>query len=385
MSNFARKGPAPVGSFRGLGPYGTDDMAGNAREWVWNEAADRRRWILGGSWSDADYLATVPNSLPPSDRSTANGFRCAKYENPAAMPADLAGKVETYSRDHRTAQPVSNEVYDVFKRQYARIRTPLNARVDASDSSNNAWIRETLSFDAGYEPGRIVAYLFLPRSVPPPYQVVAYFPTVGPFISRNNSANFQPGGQDFIVRAGRALVMPVYKGAWERWDPFLSLKGEEYLRTFRARMGHWRQDLGLVLDVLAERKDIDLTRLAYYSNSFGASTAVPLIALEERLKTAILAAPGYAYRELPPEADAINYASRIRIPVLMMGGKHDYIHPLETAQKPLFDQLGTPAAQKRHVVLDSGHSLPRPDMIRETLAWLDRYLGPVGAAKPPTR
>jgi len=25
----------------------------------------------------------------------------------------------------------------------------------------------------------------------------------------------------------------------------------------------------------------------------------------------------------------------------------------------------------------TGHNIPRPDLIRETLDWLDRYLGPV--------
>ena len=38
--------------------------------------------------------------------------------------------------------------------------------------------------------------------------------------------------------------------------------------------------------------------------------------------------------------------------------------------------LGTPAAAKRHVVYDAGHDpLPRSQVIREILAWLDLYLG----------
>jgi hypothetical protein len=31
-------------------------------------------------------------------------------------------------------------------------------------------------------------------------------------------------------------------------------------------------------------------------------------------------------------------------------------------------------------VFAGGHSVPRADMVKESLAWLDRYLGPV--AKP---
>ena len=52
--------------------------------------------------------------------------------------------------------------------------------------------------------------------------------------------------------------------------------------------------------------------------------------------------------------------------------------PLETSQIPLFNRLGTPEAQKKHVIYDGGHGqFPRSATIREVLAWLDQYLGPV--------
>ncbi len=41
--------------------------------------------------------------------------------------------------------------------------------------------------------------------------------------------------------------------------------------------------------------------------------------------------------------------------------------------------LGTPAADKRHVALETPHdvSQDRPDLSRAVLAWLDKYLGKV--------
>ena len=37
------------------------------------------------------------------------------------------------------------------------------------------------------------------------------------------------------------------------------------------------------------------------------------------------------------------------------------------------------AEHKKHVVFEgAGHVPPRIELIRETLGWLDRYLGPVG-------
>jgi serine/threonine protein kinase/dienelactone hydrolase len=383
LSNFGGKGLAAVGAYRGVGPYGTDDMAGNAREWVWNEAAGGRRWILGGAWNDPDYMFTTPNSLPPLDRSAANGFRCARYAPGAPVPASLLAPVQTYSRDHRAARAVSDEVFDVFKRQYAYVKSPLNDRVESKDTSSPDWVREKITLDAGYETGRVAAYLFLPTHAAPPYQLVVFFPGVAPFVGRTPSDSLQPGAADFVVKAGRALVHPVYKGSFERWDPFVTLQGDEYLRTFRTRMGQWRQDLGRVIDTLAKRPDIDTNRIAYYGASFGASTAFPLIALEPRIKVSVLGPAGFTYRELPPEADAINYVAHVTMPVLMMGGSHDYIFPLESAQKPMFERLGSPADQKRQVTFDSGHTnFPRSEMIREVLAWLDRYLGPVKSSMP---
>ena len=356
-------------------------MAGNAREWVWNGAANGRRWIPGGAWNDPDYMFTVPTSLPPLDRSAVNGFRCAKYGN-EAIPDQLLAEVQPYARDHRTAKAVSTEVYAVFKGQYAQVKAPLNDRVDAQNTSNESWVKETLSFDAGYDTDRVTAYLFLPKNAKPPYQVVIFFPGASAFTGRGSSATLTP--VDYIVKGGRAWVFPVYKGSYEHWDPFISLQGEEYLRTFRTRMFQWRQELGRMIDVLSARPDIDASRIAFYGSSFGGSTAVPLLALEDRLKAAVLGPAGFTYREMPAEADAINYLSHVTMPVLMLGGRHDYIFPLETAQKPMFERLGTPADRKRHVVFDAGHGgYPRSEMIREVLGWLDRYLGPVGA--PPVR
>jgi eukaryotic-like serine/threonine-protein kinase len=70
--------------------------------------------------------------------------------------------------------------------------------------------------------------------------------------------------------------------------------------------------------------------------------------------------------------------SRITVPVLLLAGRYDYIFPVETSQVPFMDLLGTPKKDKRHVVFEAGHlPLPRSELIRETLEWLDRYQGPV--------
>ena len=81
--------------------------------------------------------------------------------------------------------------------------------------------------------------------------------------------------------------------------------------------------------------------------------------------------------EVRPEEDAVNFLPRIHVPVLMLSGKYDSVFPYELSQKPFFRLLGSPAADKRQIVYEGGHFLPRTDLVTESMKWLDKYLGPV--------
>ena len=63
----------------------------------------------------------------------------------------------------------------------------------------------------------------------------------------------------------------------------------------------------------------------------------------------------------------------------MVNGRYDYAFSLDKSQAPMFQMLGTPEADKRHVVLDTPHDVTqrRPELVKEVLAWLDKYLGRV--------
>ena len=78
-----------------------------------------------------------------------------------------------------------------------------------------------------------------------------------------------------------------------------------------------------------------------------------------------------------PEVDPFNYLPRVTQPVLMLNGKYDFFFPVETAQRPFFDNLGTAADRKKWVVYEGGHDVPRTELIAQSLRWLDTYLGPV--------
>jgi dienelactone hydrolase len=137
------------------------------------------------------------------------------------------------------------------------------------------------------------------------------------------------------------------------------------------------KDLRRSVDYLETRTDIDHDRLAYYGISFGAVLGPINLAVENRFKTAVLAAGGCDPDKELPEADPFNYAPHVRIPILMLNGRYDLMIPLDTCQDPLFRALGTPAQDKEHVLFDSGHTPPLIPWMKETLDWLDHYLGPV--------
>lgn len=382
LANFKDEGPMPVGASGAMGPHGTLDTAGNVKEWCWN-ASGEHRWLLGGAWDDDTRMHSVRFTSPPFDRSPRHGFRGMRYLD-APPPEQLTAPVDLLPRDYRGARPVSDEVYRIFKNQMTYVPSELDARVEETDDTSEHWTWEHVTLDAGEGDERFSLYLLLPKSVDPPYQTLIYFPGLGPFQTRPSgtlSALTQgpaPVYREGSIRSGRAIAWPVWNGSYERWDGFLSLTGEAYLRAFRDRMADWASELGRTIDYLETRDDIQADGIGFLGVSFGASTALPLLDLEDRLKAALLLLPGYTYRDVPPEADAVNYVPHTTLPVLMIGGRYDYVFPVETSARPLFDQLGTPPDQKRFILYDMGHGpFPRGQLLRDMLPWLDEALGPV--------
>ena len=177
---------------------------------------------------------------------------------------------------------------------------------------------------------------------------------------------------DFLVRSGRAVVLPVFKGFYERRLDVARPTGTARRDVFVQRS----KDLGRTIDYLESREDIDASKIGLYA--FSATTAaIPLIAIDSRVKTAVLLSGGIGPAERNvPEIDPVNFAPRIRVPTLLMAGRHDFQSPVDAEQKPLFTLLGAPAAHKRHYIFDGGHVPPRGLLIKELLDWLDKYLGP---------
>ena len=276
-------------------------------------------------------------------------------------------------------------------------RTDLNQRVEAVDESRRHWIKEKITFDAGYSGERVIAYLFLPRQGAPPYQAVVFFPGSGAErrSSSENLRNFDALRP--IIRSGRAVLYPVYKGTYER-HPEGPNRTKAYLglggATERAGPGARRdtvvmavRDLRRSLDYLDTREDIQADRVAFCGYSLGARMSPLFLAVEDRFRTALLLSGGFMLRPesaLVPQVDEVNYAPRVRVPVLMLSGRYDFTFPLDRSQIPLFQALGTLDSDKKHALFDWGHRVSFSSAeTREILDWLDRYLGPVGSQAAP--
>jgi hypothetical protein len=146
FSNFDGKGPAPVGSHRGIGPFGTYDMAGNVREWCLN-ATGNKRYILGGGWNDPTY-AFNDAYAQSSPRPITD-----ERDSPEVFPGDttlaVAGRPAVRAhRDFSKERPVPASIFRSIGVVRLRPQVPLRARVEETDSIAADWLRERVTPDA---------------------------------------------------------------------------------------------------------------------------------------------------------------------------------------------------------------------------------------------
>jgi eukaryotic-like serine/threonine-protein kinase len=382
-SNFSGRGSAPVGQYGGIGPYGTYDMAGNVREWLAN-ASQGGRFIAGGSFSAPGYMYSNIDTADPLDRSAENGLRLMRTVSGGPFAESLRKPIELAKTDYAALQPIDDAAYAVLEQQLQYSVAGLDVRVEPLESPNPLWTREQVTLATGYDGTRFAVQLFLPTGATPPYQVVFLMPHSGFFQVRQPSDQYDPASPehrlDFILRSGRALAVIAFDGAFERYLPPERRRGTTGSERYRQNLLHWRHELSRTIDSFGQRDDIDGERLAWYGISLGAQAMMPLLAVEERIRVAVLLGGGAFRSSIPDTQQAYNYLPRTRQPVLLLGGRSDVNVNID-AQRRQIELLGAPPEHKQHLLFDAGHAgLPHNEVVRATLEWLDRYLGPVAQA-----
>lgn len=376
LSNFNNEGPASVGSYHGICPFGTLDMAGNVREWCFNEI-EGKRFTRGGAWNEPDWMFSDLDTRDPWDRSEKNGIRCVRYDvDPKSV---LQGPVKSPMHDYRKDTPVSEEVFQSYRSRYAYDQVDLESQVEGVDEENSDWKREKVSFAAAYGNERILGYFYIPKNATPPYQTIIYAEPGMAFRLRS----FQPAQEyffSFLIKNGRAVLVPVLKGQYQR---HYGTKAAGPIEDCE-RVILWSKDFRRSIDYLVSRPDVDSDRIAVYGLSYGAGM-LPVLAVDEnRLKAAALASVGlYFDRERLQEADPFNFLTHFQVPTLMMNGRSDFDFPIETSIEPMFRLLGAHQKDKKQLFWDGGHGDLKEarEGMQEILDWFDHYLGPVKKAE----
>lgn len=373
QSNLEGTGPARVGEYPGIGSSGAKDMAGNVREWCWNGVGEKHH-CLGGMWSDPRYMFNNSLLISAWDRPPGNGFRCVVYPKGTSPSSELLRDIEVGIHDPYSIPAYSKEVFQVMKAMYAYPKKPLNPVLESDKEAGRGWKRETVSINAAYAKDRLILHIDLPTDGTPPFKAVIYFPGGNAWYQGkfNRIPLVEPW--DAIPRNGRAFITPIYSGTFERGgadpDKLMSKSVSTWYSEFI-------KDLERTIDYLETRKDIDTRNIAFLGLSWGAQRGAMFTPFVDRIKVQILVSGGIEFPVAFPKPMGLS-EPYTTIPTLMLNGIHDSRFPVETHQKPLFDLIGTPAEQKRHVLYNAGHlPLPRAEMLREIMAWLDKYQGMV--------
>jgi len=371
LSNVESDSTTPVGVSPGMDWTGAYDMVGNVREWCFN-AIGGQRVIVGGSFDGPSYLVQQsiddPGSLPPLDRSAANGMRLMHAVSEPRIAGALRAPVLP-TNIPEIGEPVADDVFAVFLRQFDYDRVPLDPLVEERIEFRH-WTRQRISVVSDSAGNRLPLYLFLPGAPATSYQAIVYWPTISALIADNIE---QEAVQlDFALRNGRAVLYPVIAGALERRRsgfPDWSTNAGRDLVIQQIK------DLRRSVDFLESRPDINNDAIAFYGFSWGGRLGAIALAVEPRFKVGILNQAGLQHLAIP-ETSVLNYLPRVTVPVLQFNGRYDSDFRFESSARPFFELLGTNPSDKKHVVEDWGHFVPRNIVIGETLDWLDSYLGP---------
>ena len=370
-ANFEGKGPFPVNDYEfGISPFGCYNMAGNVKEWCFNQSDDGFA-VTGGSWEDPAYMFAWYGSTPGFHTSPSLGFRCVR----CTSPEDSARG--TMILDRETAvlshNPVDEETFQSFLSHYQYDRAPLNPEIMEVEETPD-WIKEKVSF-SGVNGDRIIAYVYLPKRMVKPYQCI----------------NFIPGGNVFFaspvdynaewllaphIKAGRAVLALVPKGAVERGRGPEHSEPELHTVGYREEIILYATEFSLGLDYLSTRGDIDMDKIAYVGISWGACDGPIFTSVEKRYRAAIFIGGGFGEWDLQklPEANPMNFAPFVACPVILLNGKYDEITAYITTGRALFDLLPEP---KKLALVEGGHCPPLEVRVPVIEEWLDETLGPV--------
>ena len=376
-SNFSQNQLINVGSKENSNYNGLYDIAGNVREWIINSLSDDSsiKGILGGSLNDEPYYFNDYFGQNSFDRSIGNGIRLVQNLDSEYKTNETANdQYYVKVRDFLNEENVSDDVFEIFKSQFDYKMSTLNKVEETLDNSFSSFAVDRFTIDAAYDNEKLPGYVFYDKNIEKPYKPIIFFPGSGSIHTNSFENGIENRMKQFsyLLSEGYAIIHPIYKSTFERRDNIKSDYPDE-TEDYKNAVIRWGKDYKRAIDYIESREDMDISKLSYYGISWGGSIANILLAIDDRVKNSVLYVAGIEFQTCKKEVDKFYYTSRITIPVLMLNGKFDHFFPLETSQIPMFKLLGTPNEDKKHYVYETGHYVPRDELIKLHLEWLQKY------------
>lgn len=375
-SHFDAREPVEVHQPTGLGPWSTYNTAGNVREWVLNSTTEKLGIIQGSHWESYGNYAQVITAQK-MNRHPSNGLRLVDNLG-AETPAEQLAVISLVFDDPYTArEPVSEDAFNVMRVQFTAPDRSVDSVQIESLSETDLWKIEehTISYTDGEH---LTLYIFKPITGEE-FRTVLYGPPANAFFPtglQNRTAIPAHLPQfDYVLRGGRAVVLPIWHNSYERRQPDATDPAE--VSQFHARGAlNWYRDTVNAINYIEDQPDLNSDKLTYLAISYGAAVFGQLItALEPRISNSIFVSGGIVHTtHLNPLLDGINYLPRITQPVLMLNGDQDHIFKWEASSERSYELLGTNPEHKKLIRYDAGHiSFSRDQMIKDVSDWMDQY------------
>lgn len=360
------------GSYNGL-----NNIGGNVKEWVLNPNGEQKEKfsIMGGAFNESSYTFNNYYSLSPFDRAIGNGFRLSK--NLTNTQSNLDNKViPEFQRNFDDLVDVSDEVFDVYKSQFEYKEKQLNSTTTNIEDFQPGYTAQKFEMETTYESEEnLFGYIVYSNKFKDKYNPVIIYPNAGSIGTNRDDwlPNSLLNQYKYLIDEGYAIIHPIYYNTFSRekvLKTFWASESEDYKNAI-IKIG---QDYKRSLDYIESRNDFDFSNMSYFGYSWGSTTSNYLLAIDERIKAAVICVGGLMLQKSKREVEAHYYIRRINVPILHIIGKEDGIFGYEENYKPWKKLIGTPKEKLKLIELDNvGHGLPWDTIVKHHSNWIKTH------------
>ena len=376
-SNLKSSSLCFVDDSRGENYFGIKNIAGNVREWVTNpQGKSKTKFsILGGSYFDNEYSFNDYHSISPFDRSIGNGFRVVQSLDEGSLDT-LDNFIINYAeRDILKEKDVSDDVFNLYKKQFNYDQYELDIKVDSIFDVEN-YITYRFETSPPYDSDEpLHGYVLYSNKYQNNLKPIIHFPNAWAIFSNSDDWIISEVIKEYnyLLMEGYAIICPVYYSTCNRkkiLKTWWANESDEYRDTM-IKIG---KDFKRSIDFIESRYEFDINYLSYVGYSWGSVMSNILLAIDDRVKSAFICAGGLQVQKSKPEVDPAFYTRRITMPIMHITGKQDGIFDYENSQIPMQKLLGTPTNDQEMIVLEGvGHAISKDIRIKNHLRWLKKH------------